>query len=112
MPPEDRIRILHILDACDSVARFIDDRSRDDLDSNEMLLFALVRAIEVIGEAAARVTTETRENLTDIPWEAMTSMRNRLIPAYFEVDRDIVWRTATEDVPQVARALSRVRLET
>jgi uncharacterized protein with HEPN domain len=112
MPPEDRIRILHVLDACESVARFIAERKREDLDSDEMLLFALVRAIEVIGEAAARVTAETRESLPDIPWEAMTSMRNRLIHAYFDVDRDIVWRTAIQDVPQVARALARVRLET
>ncbi|MHB0970737.1 MAG: HepT-like ribonuclease domain-containing protein [Thermoanaerobaculia bacterium] len=110
MQRDDRVRILHILDSCESVRRFIEGRQREDLDSNEMLLFALVRAIEVIGEAAARVSQESREFLPDVPWTQVTSMRNRLIHAYFDVDRDIVWRTATEDVPKLARALEHVRL--
>jgi uncharacterized protein with HEPN domain len=64
-----------------------------------MLLFAVVRGIEIIGEAAARMSREAQEAATEIPWAAMASMRHRLIHGYFDVDPDIVWQTATEEVP-------------
>jgi uncharacterized protein with HEPN domain len=71
-----------------------------------MLLFAVVRAIEVVvGEAASKVTSETREAAPSIPWTAIVSMRNRLIHGYFDIDTDLVWRTATEEIPGLRRAL-------
>jgi uncharacterized protein with HEPN domain len=70
-----------------------------------MLLFAAVRAIEVIGEAASKVTSETREAAPNIPWTAIVSMRNRLIHGYFDIDADLVWKTATVEIPELQRAL-------
>ena len=105
MLPEDRVRILHILEACAAVERFVHKRSRGDLDSDEMLLFALVRAMEIIGEAGARVSGERQALLTDVPWTRMAGMRNRLIHAYFDVDRDVVWRTAIDDIPALVAVL-------
>jgi uncharacterized protein with HEPN domain len=99
MPPEDRIRILHMIEAAESAVNFVTGRQRADLNSDQMLLFALVRAIEVVGEAAGRVTESTRRGAADIPWSLVVSMRNRLIHAYFDVDNDVVWRTATEELP-------------
>jgi uncharacterized protein with HEPN domain len=64
-----------------------------------MLLFALVRAIEVIGEAAGRVSETTREAAADIPWSLIVLMRNRLIHADFDVDNDVVWKTVAEELP-------------
>ena len=66
-----------------------------------MLLFAIVRAIEVLGEAASRVSIETREQAADVPWAAIVSMRNRLIHGYFDIDPALVWKTATEEVPDL-----------
>jgi uncharacterized protein with HEPN domain len=66
-----------------------------------MLVFALVRAIEIVGEAGSKISTQTRETATDIPWPLMVSMRNRLIHAYFDVDHEVVWKTATEELPQL-----------
>jgi uncharacterized protein with HEPN domain len=111
MRRDDRERVLHILDACQAIERFVAGRRREDLDSDEMLLLALVRAIEIIGEAATRVSVSTRGTLPDVPWSAMAGMRNRLIHAYFSVDPDIVWRTVTEDVPALSAALAHVRDE-
>ncbi len=111
MQPEDRVRLFHILDACDSIARFMAGRQREDLDSDEMLLFALVRAVEVIGEAATRVSESFRTTLPGVPWSRMAAMRNRLIHAYFEVNNDILWQTVTEDVPRLRSALAHVREE-
>jgi len=105
MWPEDRIRIQHMLDACRSVARFIAGRQSADLDSDEMLRFALVRAIEIIGEAAAKVSPEARQSLPDIPWREAVGIRNRLVHAYFDVDLDVLWKTAEESVPTLTRQL-------
>ena len=94
-------------DAVELAARFIDGRSRRDLDDDPMLLFALVRAIEIIGEAAARVSEEARAGIL-IPWAAVVGMRNRLIHAYFDVDRDILWATAVQSLPALGAALRAV----
>jgi uncharacterized protein with HEPN domain len=112
MPPEDRIRILHMIEAAESAVNFVTGRQRADLNSDQMLLFALVRAIEVVGEAAGRVTESTQKAVADIPWSLVVSMRNRLIHAYFDVDNDVVWKTATEELPALLpklRALAQAR---
>jgi uncharacterized protein with HEPN domain len=88
-----------MIEAAESAINFVTGRQRADLNSDQMLLFALVRAIEVVGEAASRVTEITRRSAADIPWSSVVSMRNRLIHAYFDVDSDVVWKTATEELP-------------
>jgi|SRR5262249_12123840 len=87
---------------------FVRGRNRSDLDSDDMLLFALVRAIEVAGEAASKVTEATRAELPDLPWTAMTGMRNRLVHAYFDINRDILWTTVTEAAPALAHRLRNI----
>ncbi|MBV8739926.1 MAG: DUF86 domain-containing protein [Alphaproteobacteria bacterium] len=101
MPPEDRARLLHMIEAAEAACGFTSGRVRNDLDSDRMLAFALVRAIEIVGEAAGRVSVPTREAAADIPWGLIVSMRNRLIHAYFEIDHEVVWKTATEELPQL-----------
>lgn len=108
MLDEDRARIGHMLDAAEEVVGFVSDRQRSDLDCDRMLLFAIVRGVEIIGEAAAKVSAETRELAPTIPWTAIISMRNRLVHGYFDVDPDIVWRTATEEVPALIPPLREV----
>ena len=101
-----------MIEAAESAINFVTGRQRADLNSDQMLLFALVRAIEVVGEAASRVTEITRRSAADIPWSSVVSMRNRLIHAYFDVDSDVVWKTATEELPALLpklRALPETR---
>lgn len=90
-----------MVEAADAALRFVAGRQAADLDRDQMLLFALVRAIEIIGEAASRVSPEARERLPTVPWPAVVAMRNRLIHAYFDIDRRILWKTATEEIPQL-----------
>jgi uncharacterized protein with HEPN domain len=101
MPPEDHVRLLHMAEALETVQRFVVGRTRSDLDTDDMFRLALTRAIEVVGEAASRVTMGTQQNHPQVPWRALAGMRNRLIHAYFDVDRNIVWTTATNDVPDL-----------
>ncbi len=99
MHDEDRVRILHMIDAAESLAQFVAGKTRADLDTDRMLLFAIVRAIEVVGEAASKVTEDTRAAATSIPWTAIVGMRNRLIHGYFDIDTELVWKTATDEIP-------------
>lgn len=106
MPPEqDEVRLRHMLDAARSVRRFAEGRQREDLDTDEMLAFAIVRGLEVIGEAASQVSAAGRAACPDLPWASIIGMRHRLIHAYFEVDLDRVWDTVTDSIPPVIAAL-------
>lgn len=103
----DRVRLLHMLDAAREARGFAGNRARADLESDSMLLRALVNCLGVIGEAASQVTDETRSRIKDIPWRALVGMRNRLIHAYFDIDRDIVWATVKNNLPGLEAALEK-----
>jgi uncharacterized protein with HEPN domain len=103
MNPRDRVRLQHLADALNSAIRFARGRERGDLDTDEMLLFALVRAVEIAGEAASQVTVETRARLPDLPWASLIGMRNRLVHAYFDINRDIHCMSRSRNA-RVARA--------
>jgi uncharacterized protein with HEPN domain len=105
MRNDDRIRILHMIDAAESVEQFAAGKKRGDLDTDRMLLFAIVRAIEVIGDAAGKVTDETQAASPGVPWASIIGMRNRLIHGYFDIDSDVVWKTVTEEMPALQRSL-------
>jgi uncharacterized protein with HEPN domain len=110
MLAEDIVRLRHMVDACELVARFIEGRNRADLDTDLQLLYALVRAMEVIGEAASRMSDPGRARIDGVPWSAIISMRNRLIHGYFDVDPDIVWTTATVEIPALRSTLDAASL--
>lgn len=75
--------------------------ARADLDNNDMLVFDLVHAIQIVGEAASKVSPQTREGHAHVPWAAIIGMRHRLVHAYFDINRDISWTTETEAVPDL-----------
>jgi len=83
-------------------------RNRQDLTSDSMLALALTRCLEILGEAASKLSDEVRPQFPGIPFAKMISMRNRLIHAYFDVDLDIVWTTVSEDLPSLQRVLEAV----
>lgn len=87
-----------MLDAVREARGYARDKSREDLDRNTMLFRALVNCIEIVGEAAANVSGETRTRAPQIPWAQITGMRNRLIHAYYDINRDVVWSTVQHDL--------------
>lgn len=70
-----------------------------------MLLFAVVRAVEIIGEAASKVSDEGRAACPEIAWKAIIGMRNRLVHAYFEIDTNVVWIAVTDEIPALLSQL-------
>ena len=105
MLPEDRIRIGHMMEAAERALAFVAGRTRDDMGNDAMLPLALARAIEILGEAAAHVSAETREVSPAVPWRQIIGMRNRLVHAYLDVDTEILWTTVTERLPELVREL-------
>ncbi len=106
MKPDDRIRLRHIADALSAAIRFTEGRSREDLDKDEVLAFALLHVIQIVGEAASKVSAEFRGQ--QIPWVLITGMRHRLVHAYFDINHDILWTTATESVPELLSQVDRL----
>ncbi len=99
-----------MIDAMEAAARFVQGRTRLDLDADQLLEFALVRAVEIVGEAASKVSPERRAQLPMIPWSSIVGMRNRLVHAYFEIDRDILWTTVTLALPPLLAQLHAIEL--
>jgi uncharacterized protein with HEPN domain len=107
MQPEDLIRLRHMLDAARTATRFARERGRTDLGADELASHGLVRLIEIVGEAAARVSPDARAELAELPWPAMIGMRNRLVHGYYDVDMDRVWDTLVHDLPPLVAVLER-----
>jgi Uncharacterized conserved protein len=99
------VRLEHILEAARTIARFTARfDSAGSLLADEAAFWLVVHMIEIIGEAAGRISAETRAQLP-LPWVEIISMRNRLTHGYFEINDVIIWRTATLDVPALANAI-------
>lgn len=108
MQKDDLIRLRHMFDSALEAVSFVANKSRKDLEGDRMLTLSLVKSIEIIGEAASRVTAGTQGKLDTIEWANIISMRNRLIHAYYDIDLDIVWSTVTEDLPPLIEHLRKI----
>ena len=97
-----------MLDAANEALSFARGSTRDSLKQDRKLALALVKSIEIIGEAAAKVGEECRRVHPQIPWASIVGMRNRLIHAYFDVDLDRVWDTITDDLPPLIAELEKI----
>lgn len=102
---DDQARLSHMLDAAKQAQTFMQGKSRESLDIDPMLLLAVVKAIEIIGEAATKITKEKQIEIPQIPWPQIIGMRNRLTHAYFDIDTEVVWKTITEDLPSIINEL-------
>jgi uncharacterized protein with HEPN domain len=108
MDQADVVRLQHMRDAASEVIHFCQGRIRTDLDQDRMLVLAVLRDLEIIGEAANRVTSSTRQQFSEIPWDDIVGMRNRLVHGYFDINVDIVWETISHDVPRLLHQIEGV----
>jgi len=107
MSERDETLLRDMLDMALKAQEFLGQQDQKAVEQNEMLAFALVRAIEVIGEAASRISPETRSGLPQIPWKIIVGMRNKVIHNYRAIDTRIVWQTVVEDLPQLIAELKK-----
>ena|SRR3989338_4082118 len=102
---EDTVRLRHMLDAAQKAQQFIKGRTRADIERDEPITLALIRLLEIIGEAAKSVSLETRQRYPNIPWKEIGGTRDRLIHGYFDVDWNILWQILTADLPPLITEL-------
>ena len=93
MDSADEVRLRHMWDAAQEALSFVRGRSRAELDENRMLVLSLVKDVEIVGEAAYRISEAARGDLPLIPWSDVIGMRHRLIHAYFDINLDVLWQT-------------------
>lgn len=104
----DAARLRHMVEAAQEAISYADGRAVSDLESDRPLLHSLTRCVEILSEAAARVTPETREAHPEIPWSRIVGMRNRLIHAYFDVNHEILWQTVISELPGLLACLEAI----
>jgi uncharacterized protein with HEPN domain len=94
----DPASILDIVRTCQRLRRFVTNRSREDLDSDDLLCYAVLHATALIGEAATRLSDAFRQAHPEIPWSDIIGTRHRIIHGYEQVKLDIIWTIATQKV--------------
>ena len=107
MKRPDRERLHHMLEAAEKAAAYADHHTLEQMIEDDFDSWAIVKLIEIIGEAANHVSQDTRDQIPDIPWSRIVAMRNRLVHVYFDVNPVIVWQTLQTDIPTLIDALKR-----
>jgi uncharacterized protein with HEPN domain len=105
------VSLRQILDHALEAVAMTEGKTRADLDKDRQLNLALVRLLEIIGEAATRIPKEDQARYTDISWPEIVSLRNRLIHGYDTVDFDIVWQIVKQDLPGLIESLRKILVE-
>ena len=108
MQHNDTIRVKHMLAAAKEALAFSEGQSRKDLENNRILVLAIIKSIEIIGEAATKVSKTFQLKYRTVPWSEIVNMRHRMIHAYYDVNLDIVWATVINDLPPLVESLQNI----
>ncbi len=108
MPKDDRLYLGHMLDMAREAVQEMQGIERSGFEGDRNLRLAQVHRIQIIGEAARRVSTAGRDSLPAIPWRQITGMRHRVVHDYMTIDYDVVWDVLTRDLPPLIAALETV----
>ncbi len=103
--------ITDILNSIDEIDEFIGDIEYEIFSTDKKTINAVIRSLEVIGEAATKIPRDIRERWPEIPWKRMAGMRNKLIHEYFGVDLEIVWEVCTDEIPPLKPSIERLLKE-
>ena len=105
---DDSIYIDHILNSINRILSYISGKDQTSFGEDQVTQDAVVRQLEIVGEATKRISKEFRAKYPDIPWSDMAGMRDVLIHDYIDVDFDVVWKTASEDVPLLKQLIEKI----
>lgn len=108
MPKDEAVFLEHMLMTARKIAARTAGLTRGTYDANEDLQIVFTHLVQVLGEAAGRVSSVTRTAHSEIPWQQIVGMRNRLVHDYLSVDLDILWTVVTERIPELIVILEAV----
>lgn len=108
MPKDELVYVGHMLDKAHEALSLVHGKTRQDYDSDSILRLALTHLIQVIGEAARRVSPQFRERYPEIPWDAIAGMRSKIVHDYMNVDEDIVWDSVTQELQPLIDELRKI----
>jgi uncharacterized protein with HEPN domain len=108
MTPRDEVSMRQMLDHASEAQELAFGRTREDLDRDRLFHLAMTRLLEIVGEAAGRVSQATREHHPEIVWPQIVGLRKRLIHGYDQVDCDILWLIVQDDLPKLIAELERI----
>ncbi len=108
MENKDLARLKHMLDSVEAILSFAKGKRKASLDKDRLLRSAILRELEILGEAANKVSEKTKRRFPHLPWKELIGLRNRLIHAYFDVDHDIIWKTVRNYLPTFHKELKQV----
>ncbi len=111
MESNDRIRIEHIIEAASEAISFLGNKSLEDLFADRKLALALMKEIEIVGEAASKISKEFQASCSNIPWKKIVGMRNHLTHVYFDVNYKMIWKTVKYDLPPLLEEVKKINAE-
>jgi uncharacterized protein with HEPN domain len=109
MIKSDLAYVQHILDCIRKINEFSEGLSLRDFKKNEMVQDAIIRNIEIIGEASKKISLDTKQTFYQIPWKEIAGMRDKLIHDYIGVDVDVVWKTIKKDIPDLEKLIGEIK---
>ena len=111
-PLKDRERLEHMLMAIDRILRYTRGKTFQDLVDDDMMYYAVVKNIEIIGEAANMLTIDFQASHHETPWKMVKGMRNYIVHEYFQIDNVVVWDVVTNELETLREQISRHIAET
>ena len=97
-----------MLDNAKRAIRFAKGMNYKAFEKDEKTIYAVIRAVEIIGEAAGNIPEEVRAKYPDIPWRDVRGMRSKLVHQYFGINMEVVWQTVREDIPALIAAITKI----
>lgn len=105
---DDQVYVGHMIDTASRAIGFVEGLSREDFDNNELLRLSLTHLLQIIGEAARRVSPDFRSVYPTVPRKAVVGMRSKVVHDYLDVDEDVVWDTVKNDLPFLIVELEKI----
>lgn len=96
--PKDKDRLFHIIEAIDTIHDFLDGKNFETFHNDKILRFAIIKNLEIIGEAAYLITKELKNKYPEVPWREIIGMRHILVHGYYQIKEEIIWATIENEI--------------